>query len=88
MDLITTACLAGLAVAAVATIVCGGAGFGLFGDICVGIAGAFAGGWAFHALHWAPLAGAANNALTAAVGAVVLLAAFRLVRRTQDPARR
>lgn len=87
MDLIT-AFLTGLAVTSVATIAWGGAGLGLFGDLCVGLAGAFVGGWAFHALRWAPLDGPANDALTAAIGAVAMIAAFRLARRTRSPARR
>ena len=87
MDIII-ALIVGLVIAALATIACGGAGLGLFGDICIGVAGAVGLGWAFHALHWVPFAGPVNDVVTTALGAIVLIAAFRLVRRTRTPARR
>src|SRR6266581_2179085 len=59
-----------------------GAGFGLIGDIVVGVIGAFIGGWIFQAAHiplhinfWV------DRIIPALVGAVVLLLILRLVRR-------
>jgi len=57
-----------------------GGGFGLIGDIIVGIIGAFIGGWVFGLLgiHIAGLLGALCSAT---VGAVVLIAIVRAIKR-------
>jgi uncharacterized membrane protein YeaQ/YmgE (transglycosylase-associated protein family) len=57
-----------------------GAGFGLFGDMVVGVLGAFLGGWLFARLGvvtW----GIPGLLITALVGAMVLLFLIRLIRR-------
>jgi uncharacterized membrane protein YeaQ/YmgE (transglycosylase-associated protein family) len=60
----------------------GGTGFGIIGDIIIGIVGAFIGGWLFTAMGVAvPLGGIAGTILVAFIGAVVLLFIIRLVRR-------
>ncbi|HEY0477283.1 MAG TPA: GlsB/YeaQ/YmgE family stress response membrane protein [Kofleriaceae bacterium] len=54
--------------------------FGLLGDIVLGIGGAFVGGWIFREAGWhAPFQGLAGVIAVAFVGAVVVLAVFRLV---------
>ena len=58
-----------------------GGGFGLIGDIVVGIIGAFIGGWLAGVLHIHVGAGWISSILTAAVGAVLLLIVLRAVRR-------
>ena len=59
-----------------------GGGFGLVGDIVVGIVGAFLGGFIFRALGvGSPFGGLAGSIFVAFVGAVVLLLLLRLVRR-------
>ena len=59
-----------------------GSGLGLLGDILVGIAGAFLGGWLFRALGISiPIGGILGTIIVAFVGAVVLLAVIRLIRR-------
>ena len=56
-------------------------GYGLGGDVIVGVVGAFIGGWLFNSMHWhAPLAGIAGTIFIAFVGAVLLLAVLRVVR--------
>ena len=61
-----------------------GEGFGLVGDIVVGIAGAFVGGWLFSELKISnPLGGIAGTILVAFIGAVVLLGILRLIRRAR-----
>ncbi len=56
-----------------------GSGFGLVGDLVVGVVGAFLGGWIFGMLGIA--AGGIVGALVAAiVGALVLLYVIRLIR--------
>jgi uncharacterized membrane protein YeaQ/YmgE (transglycosylase-associated protein family) len=58
-----------------------GGGYGVVGDIVVGVVGAFLGGIIFRALHvHAPFGGIAGTILVAFVGAVVLLLILRLIR--------
>ena len=58
-----------------------GGGFGLLGDIVVGIIGAFIGGWLAGVLHIEVGSGWISTIITAAVGAAILLLILRLVRR-------
>jgi len=59
-----------------------GGGFGLIGDIVIGIVGSFLGGMIFRALHVAsPFHGLAGSIFVAFIGAVVLLVILRLIRR-------
>lgn len=62
------------------TIVKGG-GFGLLGDIVVGIVGAFVGGWMLPRLGVHLGAGLVPVIASATIGAVVLLLIIRLIRR-------
>ena len=62
------------------TLVKGG-GFGLIGDIVVGIIGAFIGGWLAGVLGLHIGGGIIASILTATLGAVVLILLLRLVRR-------
>ena len=57
-----------------------GGGYGLIGDLVLGVVGAFVGGWLFGALgiHAGGLIG---SLVTATVGAVVLLFLIRLIKR-------
>jgi len=59
-----------------------GGGFGLIGDIVVGIIGAFIGGWLAGVLHIHIGAGWISSIITAAIGAALLLFILRAVRRT------
>ena len=61
------------------TIVKGG-GFGLLGDIIVGIIGAFVGGWLLTQLGVSIGTGIVSVIATATIGAVALLAVLRMVR--------
>jgi uncharacterized membrane protein YeaQ/YmgE (transglycosylase-associated protein family) len=58
-----------------------GGGFGLIGDIVVGIIGAFIGGWLAGVLHFHIASGWINGIITAAIGAILLLIILRAVRR-------
>ena len=58
-----------------------GGGYGLIGDIVVGIIGAFIGGWLAGQLGIAVGGGLIVSILTATAGAVVLLVLLRLIRR-------
>jgi uncharacterized membrane protein YeaQ/YmgE (transglycosylase-associated protein family) len=58
-----------------------GGGFGLIGDMIVGVIGAFLGGWLFGLLGISA-GGLIGSLITAFVGAVVLIFLLRLIRRT------
>jgi uncharacterized membrane protein YeaQ/YmgE (transglycosylase-associated protein family) len=64
-----------------AGLVMSGGGFGIIGDIVVGILGSIISGWLFGA-YFAPLGGGVAGAIIAsAVGAIILLFALRVIRR-------
>ena len=55
--------------------------YGLGGDVIIGVIGAFIGGWLFRDMRWhAPLNGIAGTIIVAFIGAVILLAALRMIR--------
>lgn len=58
-----------------------GGGFGLVGDIVVGIVGSFLGGYLFSALGISAGGGTLGSIIVATIGAIVLLLLLRLVRR-------
>ncbi|PZO48641.1 MAG: GlsB/YeaQ/YmgE family stress response membrane protein [Alphaproteobacteria bacterium] len=64
-----------------AGVVVRGGGFGLVGNIIVGIIGAFLGGWLFGVGGIAIGAGIINTIFTAFIGAVVLLLLVRVIKR-------
>lgn len=64
-----------------AGIVVKGYGFGLVGNIVVGIFGAIFGGWLFGLVGVASASGILGQILGATIGAVILLFLIRLVRR-------
>ena len=58
-----------------------GYGFGLIGNIVVGILGAMLGGWLFGTAGIMPNAGIGGSIVAATLGAVILLLIIRLVRQ-------
>jgi uncharacterized membrane protein YeaQ/YmgE (transglycosylase-associated protein family) len=80
MDLFTWL-IVGLVAGLLASLVMGGTGLGLIGDIIIGIIGAFVGGWIFRKLGVsAPFGGLGGVIFTAFVGAVALLFVLRVIR--------
>ena len=80
MDLLTWL-IVGLVAGVLASLVMGG-GYGIVGDIVIGIVGAFIGGWLFRQLGvGTPFGGLAGTIFTAFIGAVVLLFLLRLINR-------
>jgi uncharacterized membrane protein YeaQ/YmgE (transglycosylase-associated protein family) len=57
-----------------------GAGFGIIGDIIIGIVGAFIAGWLFPQLHISIGSGLVSEIIFAAIGAIILLLIVRLIR--------
>jgi uncharacterized membrane protein YeaQ/YmgE (transglycosylase-associated protein family) len=64
-----------------AGLVVRGYGFGLIGNIVVGIVGAVIAGWLFPRLGVGLPAGTTGQIISAAIGAVILLVIIGLVRR-------
>jgi uncharacterized membrane protein YeaQ/YmgE (transglycosylase-associated protein family) len=58
-----------------------GTGFGLIGDIVIGIVGAFIASWLFPQLGIHLGAGIVGAIIAATIGAIVLLIVVRLIRR-------
>lgn len=57
-----------------------GRGFGVIGNIIVGIVGALVGGFLFDVLGLAPNAGMVGSLITATIGAIVLLFLVGMLR--------
>ncbi len=73
--------LVGAVAGFLAGVIVKGGGFGLVGDIVVGIIGAFVGGWLLPRLGIHLGVGLVSIIASATIGAVVLLLILRLVRR-------
>jgi len=80
MDLLTWL-IVGLIAGLLATYAIGGIGYGILGDIVVGIVGAVVGGWLFGRLGVSsPFHGLAGTIFVAFIGAVLLLLVLRALR--------
>jgi uncharacterized membrane protein YeaQ/YmgE (transglycosylase-associated protein family) len=84
MDMSTESILVILIVGIVAGWLAGkvvrGAGFGLIGDLLVGIAGAFVAAWLFPRLGIRIGSGIVSEIIFSALGAIILLLIVRLIR--------
>jgi uncharacterized membrane protein YeaQ/YmgE (transglycosylase-associated protein family) len=80
MDILTLV-VVGLVAGLIASFAVGGVGYGLLGDIVIGIGGAFLGAWLFRVLHINnPAHGVGGSILVASIGAIVLLLIVRALR--------
>jgi uncharacterized membrane protein YeaQ/YmgE (transglycosylase-associated protein family) len=59
-----------------------GTGFGLIGDVIVGVIGSYIGSWLWDVLHLPPIGGVwwVSAIITSTVGAIVLLVLLRVIR--------
>jgi uncharacterized membrane protein YeaQ/YmgE (transglycosylase-associated protein family) len=73
--------LVGLAAGWLAGQVVQGTGFGLVGDIVIGIIGAFIASWLFPTLGLRLGGGYIGAIISSAIGAILLLVIVRLIRR-------
>jgi uncharacterized membrane protein YeaQ/YmgE (transglycosylase-associated protein family) len=71
----------GLVAGWLAGVLVKGGGFGLIGDLVVGVIGAFIGGYIFSALGVSSGGGMVGAIIVATIGAVVLLFMVRLLKR-------
>lgn len=72
----------GLVAGWLAGVLVKGGGFGVVGDLVVGVIGAFVGGFLFNALGASAGGGLLGSIIVATIGAVVLLFIVRLIKRT------
>jgi uncharacterized membrane protein YeaQ/YmgE (transglycosylase-associated protein family) len=73
--------IVGLVAGVLASVTVGGVGYGLVGDIIIGVVGAFLGGVLFREAGWhAPFAGLPGVIFIAFIGAVLLLFVVHLLR--------
>ena len=79
MDILTWI-IVGLVAGVLASLVAGG-GFGIVGDIIIGIVGAFIGVWLLQQLGFLPFAGFIGSIVNATIGAVILLIIVGFIRR-------
>jgi len=78
---ILTWLIIGLVAGVLASLIVGGSGYGVIGDIVIGIVGAFLGGFVFREAGWsAPWGGLAGSIFVAFIGAVILLVVLHLIR--------
>ena len=63
-----------------------GGGYGLIGDIIVGVVGSLIGGWLFGLLGIA-VGGLIGSIIAAVIGAIILIAVVRLIKRAYPPLR-
>ena len=73
--------LIGLVAGAIAGRVVEGSGFGIVGDIVIGIIGALLGGFLFSTFGVSTGGGLIGSLVVATIGAIVLLYGIRLIKR-------
>ena len=73
--------IVGLVAGWLAGVLVKGGGFGLIGDLVVGVIGAVLGGWLFSTLGASAGGGLLGSIIVATIGAVVLLFIVRLIKR-------
>jgi uncharacterized membrane protein YeaQ/YmgE (transglycosylase-associated protein family) len=73
--------IVGLIAGWLAGVLVKGGGFGVIGDIVVGVVGAFIGGFLFSTLGVSSGGGLLGSIIVATIGAVVLIFLVRLIKR-------
>ena len=81
-EFIVVAIVVGLLAGWLAGIVMKGGGYGLIGDVLLGVGGSIVGGWIFRALGFSASGGWMAMVGVAFVGAVTLIYAQRMLWRT------
>jgi len=73
--------IVGLVAGWLAGVLMKGGGFGLIGDIVVGIVGALIGGWLFSTMGVSAGGGLLGSIIVALIGAIILIFVLRLIKR-------
>jgi uncharacterized membrane protein YeaQ/YmgE (transglycosylase-associated protein family) len=74
--------IVGLIAGWLAGVIMKGGGYGVVGDIVVGIVGALIGGWLFSTMGVSTGGGLLGAIIVALVGAIILIFLLRLIKRT------
>ena len=74
--------IVGLIAGWLAGVIMKGGGYGVVGDIIVGIVGALLGGWLFSTMGVSTGGGLLGSIIVALVGAIILIFLLRLIKRT------
>ena len=74
--------LVGLVAGWLAGVVMKGGGYGILGDIIIGVVGALLGGWLFGVLGLGAGGGLLGSIVVAFIGACILIFLIRLLKRT------
>ncbi len=73
--------IVGLIAGWLAGVIMKGGGFGVVGDIIVGIIGALLGGWLFSTMGVSAGGGLIGSIIVALIGAIILIFLLRLIQR-------
>jgi uncharacterized membrane protein YeaQ/YmgE (transglycosylase-associated protein family) len=73
--------IVGLIAGWLAGVIMKGGGFGVIGDIVVGIVGALLGGWLFSTMGVSAGGGLLGAIIVALIGAIILIFLLRLIKR-------
>jgi uncharacterized membrane protein YeaQ/YmgE (transglycosylase-associated protein family) len=73
--------IVGLVAGWLAGVIMKGGGFGVIGDIVVGIVGALIGGWLFSSMGVSSGGGLLGAIIVALIGAIILIFLLRLIKR-------
>ena len=73
--------IVGLIAGWLAGVIMKGGGFGVIGDIVVGIVGALIGGWLFSTMGVSAGGGLLGAIIVALIGAIILIFLLRLIKR-------
>jgi uncharacterized membrane protein YeaQ/YmgE (transglycosylase-associated protein family) len=73
--------IVGLIAGWLAGVIMNGGGFGVIGDIIVGIVGALLGGWLFSTMGVSTGGGLLGAIIVALIGAIILIFLLRLIKR-------
>jgi len=73
--------IVGLVAGWLAGVIMKGGGFGVIGDIVVGIVGALSGGWLFSTMGVSTGGGLLGAIIVALIGAIILIFLLRLIKR-------
>lgn len=71
----------GLVAGWLAGVLMKGGGFGVIGDIVIGVVGALIGGFLFNALGVSTGGGLLGSIIVATIGAIILIVLLRLIKR-------
>jgi uncharacterized membrane protein YeaQ/YmgE (transglycosylase-associated protein family) len=74
--------IVGLIAGWLAGVIMKGGGYGVVGDIIVGIVGALIGGWLFSTMGVSTGGGLLGSIIVALIGAIILIFLLRLIKRT------